>query len=352
LNYISQSSWVNQNYVKFGVFRAKNRFFMNFSGNRRITKLNYSTEQEETMPNRGPKLSVKRRSILAGSLAATAGLMLRARPAAAAVTVPFRKGYARGRFGLIHYRISQPTLANGRIPLLCFHMSPNSGRIYETFLRHVGVDRFALAPDTPGFGDSDPPTAPPSIGDYAAAMGDLIDSLGFKQVDLMGYHTGSQTCVELALQRPQQVRRLVLISTPIYTAAEGAEKKRQFTQEPLTQDGSHVAKKWRGHQRWGMEGRTLQHLAYQFPDSVRRPGISWWGHHAAFDYPCGERLAEVQQPVLVLNPNDDLHQKTLRGAEYINNGRIQELPDWGHGFLDLFPTQAVAVVQRHLDGEA
>ena len=183
-------------------------------------------------------------------------------------------------------------------------------------------------------------------------MGDLIDSMGFKQVDLMGFHTGSQTCVELALQRPQQVRRLVLISTPIYTATERVEKKQQFGQQALTRDGSHVAKKWRGHQKWGMQGRTLEHLAYQFPDSVRRPDISWWGHHAAFDYPCGERLAEVQQPVLVLNPADDLHEKTLRAAQYLNNGHTQELPGWSHGFLDLFPTQATAVVKHYLDGEA
>ena len=103
------------------------------------------------MPNRDSKTGVKRRSILAGSLAGAAAVMLGSHSATAAVTVPFRKGYARGRFGLIHYRMSQPTVSTGRTPLLCFHMSPNSGRIYETFLRHVGVDRFVIAPDTPGF---------------------------------------------------------------------------------------------------------------------------------------------------------------------------------------------------------
>lgn len=295
---------------------------------------------------------VQRRTLLAGALAGPAALMFAPKPASAAVTVPFRKGYARGRFGLIHYRIAQPAQASGRPPLLCFHMSPNSGRIYETFLRHIGADRFAVAPDTPGFGDSDPPTEPPSISDYAAAMGDLIDALGFKHVDLIGYHTGSETCVELALQRPKQIRRLVLISTPIYSSDERVAKKREFGQEPLSRDGSHVAKKWLGHVRWAMPGRTLQDVAYQFPDSVRRPAISWWGHYAAFDYPCGEQLSKVQQPVLVLNPEDDVHERTLRAHQYLNNGRVQELPGWGHGFLDLFPAQAAAVVRKHLDQEA
>jgi len=304
------------------------------------------------MPNRLDRPTIHRRTLLAGSLASAAALTLDPTHSLAANTVPFRKGYARGRYGLVHYRMAQPVRVSGHRPLLCFHMSPNSGRIYETFLRHIGADRFAIAPDTPGFGDSDPPTEQPGIADYAAAMGDLIDALGFEAVDLLGYHTGSQTCVELALQRPEQVRRLVLISTPIYTAAEGIEKKRQFGREPLTRDGSHIARKWLGHARWAMPGRTLQAVAYQFPDSVRRPEISWWGHHAAFDYPCGERLAGVQQPVLVLNPADDLHEKTLRAHRYLNNGRVQELPEWGHGFLDLFPAQAAALVRAHLDQEA
>ena len=161
-----------------------------------------------------------RRQVIGAALAGTAGLVV-GPVSEATVRVPVRKGYADGRFGQIHYRISQPALAAGHPPLLCFHMSPNSGRIYETFLKHMGADRFAVAPDTPGFGDSDPPATQPAIADYAAAMGDLMDALGFATVDVMGYHTGSETCIELALQRPQQVRRLVLVSAPIFTAAQG-----------------------------------------------------------------------------------------------------------------------------------
>jgi pimeloyl-ACP methyl ester carboxylesterase len=286
---------------------------------------------------------------LGAALIGTAGMMLGPLDTRAAVTVPLRKGYARGRFGQIHYRIAQPTAAEGHPPLLCFHMSPNSGRIYETFLRHMGTDRFALAPDTPGFGDSDPPPEQPGIPDYAAAMGDLIDAFGFQTVDLMGYHTGSETCVELALQRPEQVRRLVLVSAPIFTAEELAEFRAHYAREELSEDGSHLTERWRAHLYWAMDGWTPQHVAYQFPDALRRPEISWWGHAAAFSYPVAEKLGRVQQPVLVLNPEDDLHEQSLRAVGRLNNGRVHELPGWGHGFLDLFPVQAAALVRSHLD---
>ncbi len=263
--------------------------------------------------------------------------------------MPVRKGYAKGRFGQIHYRISQPAVAEGHPPLLCFHMSPNSSRIYRTFLSSIGNDRIAVAPDTPGFGDSDPPDEQPGIEDYAAAMGDLIDALGFETVDVMGFHTGSETCVELALQRPGQVRRLVLISAPIFTREELAEFEAHYAHEVLDDDGELWAKKWQAHVYWAMDGWTLQHVADQFADAMRRPAISWWGHSAAFAYPFGDRLAEVTQPVLVLNPEDDLHEQTLRAHGRLQDGRVHELPGWGHGFLDLFPDEAAAIVRDHLD---
>jgi pimeloyl-ACP methyl ester carboxylesterase len=134
-----------------------------------------------------------------------------------------RRAYLDGRFGQVHYRIAQPAADAGRLPLLCFHMSPHSGRVYQNFIAAMGVGRLAVAPDTPGFGESDAPASPPGIEDYAAAMGDLIDALGFRQVDLIGYHTGSETAVALALARPSQVRRVVMISAPIFTDQELGE---------------------------------------------------------------------------------------------------------------------------------
>ena len=103
---------------------------------------------------------------------------------------------------------------------MCLHMSPNSGRIYEAILEAMGTDRTALAPDMPGFGESDPPTAPPEIADYARTAAHVADTLGLKQIDVMGYHTGSETCIELALQRPDLVRRIVQISCPVFTDDE------------------------------------------------------------------------------------------------------------------------------------
>ena len=265
--------------------------------------------------------------------------------------LPVRRDYARGRFGQIHYRITRPTEETGKRPLLCFHMSPNSSRVYERFVGFMGTDRVCVAPDTPGFGDSAAPSEPPGIIDYAAAMGDLIDEMGFESVDVMGYHTGSETCIEIGHQRPEQINRIVIVSAPIFSDEELEEFRNSYDHLEPAADGSHVAEKWRAHTRWRMNGWTLDHLAYQFNDALRQPAISWWGHRAAFDYPFKERLETVGKQVLVLNPHDDLIEYTNRAVDLAPHVQVKDLPEWNHGFLDLVPEKAVGLVRTHVDRE-
>ena len=130
-----------------------------------------------------------------------------------------RRTYRDGSYGQIHIREARPSQASG-VALLCFHMSPTSGRIYENFIAEMGRDRLCLAPDTPGFGASDPPPEPPAIDGYAHCFAKLLDSYQLQTVDLMGYHTGSKIAVELAFREPQRVRRVVLVSASVYTPTE------------------------------------------------------------------------------------------------------------------------------------
>ena len=265
--------------------------------------------------------------------------------------VDVRRGYVDGRFGQIHYRIAKPKRDSERPPLLCFHMSPNSGRIYQTFLGAIGAERIAVAPDTPGFGDSEPPPRPPGIEDFAAAMGDLMDGLKLRHVDVMGYHTGSETCVALALARPHQVRKLILTSAPIFTKEELQDHRDRYAHEPISEDGSHLVKKWKGHMFWAGPGKTKEMVAEEFCDAVRNPLISWWGHNAAFSYDMGGQLPHVKQPILVLNPDDDLHEHTWRADGKMRRGKILHLKGWGHGFLNVHTDETVGIVRGFLDSE-
>ena len=266
--------------------------------------------------------------------------------------VEVRRAYVYCRFGQLHVRVAQPAEGAGRVPVMCFHSSPNSGRLYETLLNQLGEDRLCLAPDTPGFGYSDPPPSLPSIDDYAGAMADLAEALELRQVDLIGYHTGSEISIALALRLPSRVRRLVLISAPIFTDQELSDHRAHYAKRPLSRDGTHVSEKWRGHLRWAGPGVSKEHVAAQFSDPMRRPDISWWGHNAAFDYPTAERLTTVTQPVMVLNPDDDLYEQTLRAEGTMGRGFIKELPEWGHGFMEIHTTEATKILKDFLDEDS
>jgi pimeloyl-ACP methyl ester carboxylesterase len=265
--------------------------------------------------------------------------------------VSVRKGYVDGRFGQIHYRIAKPDLETTRRPLLCFHMSPYSSIIYEAFLSEMGLDRMTIAMDTPGFGESDPPSTPPEISDYAGAAADLMNALNLSSVDVMGYHTGSKVALEVALQNPTVVNCIVMVSAPLYTDDELAEVRREYGPEPLSEDGSHVQAWWQSAVRWSMDGRTLDDIGRVFWAKLLNPAISWWGHNAAFSYDSAGALSKVTSPILVLRPEDDVWDATARanGLLVHPDRHIHDLPGWSHGFLDLKTVEAAVLIRGFLD---
>jgi pimeloyl-ACP methyl ester carboxylesterase len=132
------------------------------------------------------------------------------------VTIHLRKMYVDCRFGQLHLHTSFPSSGgfDELTPLLCVPPPGLTGRVFRPLLRDLGRDRSVYAPDLPGSGESDTPDHAPTIADQAAAFIDLIDSLRLKQVDVAGYQAGSLAAIELALARPEQVRRLILIGIP------------------------------------------------------------------------------------------------------------------------------------------
>lgn len=245
------------------------------------------------------------------------------------------RAYGRGPFGQMHLRIARPAKPTAR-PLVCFHMSPYSGALYDGFLPAMAADRIVLAPDTPGFGMSDAPRERPGIADYARAHAALIESLGHETYDVLGYHTGANIAVEIAALFPHRVTHVAMIGAPLFTAEEAPERRKMFGPVQIAEDGSHMPPLWAKSMRWNMAGRTKEMLAALFHERLRRPDISWWGHSAVYDHDLAERMKSLHQPVALFNPHDDIQTFTERGRALLKPGdRFVDLPGWSHGFLDL-----------------
>lgn len=143
-----------------------------------------------------------------------------------------RRGYFECRYGQLHVHSAIPPGGgfDEGVSLLCLHPAGTSGRMFQSFLPLMGADRSVYAPDMPGCGESDAPLGPVGAADYAAAIGDFLDSMRLRQIDVLGYQAGAQVAVELALARPKQIRQVVLVSAPEVTR----ERAKTLTPRPLT----------------------------------------------------------------------------------------------------------------------
>jgi pimeloyl-ACP methyl ester carboxylesterase len=266
--------------------------------------------------------------------------------ATAAEEPRLRRAYFECRYGQLHVHNAIPPGGgfDEATPLLCFHQSPMSGRVFRPLMALMGRRRSVYAPDTPGFGESDPPPSAPSIADFAAAMLDFIDTMRFRSIDLLGYHTGTTIATELAIARPQIVRRLVLVAVPVLTAEERAAFSRSPWPVPVEEDGGHLLKEWQRSLYWRGPGVTLEMLARGFAEKLHNGPHAWWGANAVMQYPAVERLPMITQPTLVLRPKDDLWEPTARARGLLRSARCVDLPQYGHGLLEVAPQAVVEAI--------
>ncbi|MFN3371042.1 MAG: alpha/beta fold hydrolase [Sphingomonadaceae bacterium] len=122
-----------------------------------------------------------------------------------------------GRF--VHYR-----RAGSGPPLLMVHQSPRSSAEYVPLMQEWGRRFTCIAPDTPGFGQSDPLHRPDAtIDDFGDALVRLLDALGLAApVAAWGFHSGGIILMNLLRRHPGRLLRVAIGGYAIWTEAERA----------------------------------------------------------------------------------------------------------------------------------
>lgn len=253
--------------------------------------------------------------------------------------VRVRRAYFDCRFGQLHVRTAFPTSGgfDEHTTLVCIHRSPRNSRSLAKFLPEMARDRSVYAPDLPGYGESDPPPQRPVIADYAAAMADFVDAMRFREIDLLGHHLGALVAAELGILRPEQVRRIVMVSVPVFNLEEREAFHARSQQATLTDDGSNLLREWQRQVQGRGPGTTLEDCAEGFADRLHSGANASWGANAAYNYAANERLPLVRQPVLVIRPKDELWDAALRARQLLRGARIVDLPEQGTGIFNVVP---------------
>ncbi len=117
-----------------------------------------------------------------------------------------RRSYAQTARGPMHFAEA----GSGEVVLL-MHATPRSHRYFRHVLPLLAPRFRAIAVDTPGFGNSHPLPASPSIRSIAECFVEFLDALGVRRAHLVGLHTGNKIAAALAADWPSRVDSVVVV---------------------------------------------------------------------------------------------------------------------------------------------
>ena len=257
------------------------------------------------------------------------------------------------------YRDTGPAADDG-VPLVLFqHFRGNLDNWDPALVDVLASERRVIAFDNAGVAGSTG-TTPNTAEQIAYDAIAFVEAMGFEWVDLLGFSIGSFVAQEIALIRPDLVRRIVLASA----APQGAEGMHGWAPDVIRAVG----------------GRDLDpggYLDVFFTPTSREAGeqaltrmlsrtgepdetTSWRTRQAQYDAVCAwgipnhsllQRLAGIDQPTFVANGDSDpmiLPRYSHLLVGLLPNARLTIYPDSAHGFLFQHHSQFAADVNAFL----
>ncbi|MEO0576415.1 MAG: alpha/beta hydrolase [Pseudomonadota bacterium] len=269
----------------------------------------------------------------------------------------YKKGYVDGRYGQLHFHSAFPESgADDKTPVAFFHQNPKSADDFRPLLEIIGNDRLAIAIDLPGYGESEPMPHAPSMRELADAMADALDAMGYGgngkgAVDAFGFHTGVLVASELAIVRPDLVRRVVLCGIPYLSPeARAVERAKVPTEFSLPEDPGFIVKRWHLIVTQRPPTVPLERAARSFVEDLHSLDKWWYAYHAVWDYPVEERLPLIRQPVLILAAHEMLYRYTVdTKRDLLPDATLIDMPDVVDDIFDTAPDALADAMRPWLD---
>jgi pimeloyl-ACP methyl ester carboxylesterase len=110
------------------------------------------------------------------------------------------------------HRAVYRTLGSGPTVVL-IHGMINSSRHWEAVAQRLAGSHRVIAPDLIGHGEAATPRGDYSLGAHAAAIRDLLTTIGVERATIVGHSLGGGVAMQFFYQFPQRTERLALISS-------------------------------------------------------------------------------------------------------------------------------------------
>jgi pimeloyl-ACP methyl ester carboxylesterase len=206
----------------------------------------------------------------------------------------------------IHYKRS-----GTGFPLLFIHAGIADSRMWAPQAKAFEKQFDMIRPDMRGFGDTELPPAPYST--HSDLVG-LLDHLGVERAHVVGCSMGGTVAIDIALEHPERVERLVLIASGVSGSNLGESDAALFAEVEAADKADDMDAVNQAEVRIWVDGpRRPEGSA---PDAVRnlvlemnaRSLQSDWASakHQGLQPPAIGRLEDITMPTLVIVGDQDL----------------------------------------------
>jgi pimeloyl-ACP methyl ester carboxylesterase len=234
-----------------------------------------------------------------------------AAPVEEATAEPVRSGHAELNGIQLYHEI----YGSGE-PLVLIHGGLTTIDEMQGWVQPLAKTRQVIAVEMQGHGrtaDTDRPMTIETMGDDIAA---LLEHLGIPQADLVGHSFGGASAIRAAIQHPEKVRRLVVISHPHARSAWYPE-----VQLGMSQVSAAMAET--------MMQTPTGKFSLERPEPQRLPQfLDKMGKMMSVDYDWSAEIEKLPMPVLlVFTDNDSVSQEKIAEFFALLGGGVTE-PGW------------------------
>jgi pimeloyl-ACP methyl ester carboxylesterase len=254
-------------------------------------------------------------------------------------------------------------LGAGDVPLVLLqHFRGNLDNWDPALIDDLAADRRVVTFDNVGVGATTG-TTPNTVEAMAHDAIAFIEAMSLRRVDLLGFSIGSFVAQEIALIRPDLLRRVVLASS----APRGAAGMHGWAPEVIGAVGQPEPNPQGYLDVFFAPTSTSRQAGQQAAGRIfgrttnRDEPTSWQTRQAQYDAVCTwgipnhsllERVSAIDLPVFVANGDSDpmiLPRYSYLLAGLVPNARITIYPDSAHGFLFQHHSRFAADVHAFLE---
>src|SRR5436305_5554204 len=160
-----------------------------------------------------------------------------------------------------------------RTPLLLMNGIGVNLEVLQPFVDALDPAIEVMRFDVPGTGGSPAPLIPYRFSAHARLVTQMLDQLGYQQVDVLGVSWGGALAQQFAFQYPRRCRRLILVSTGTgaLMVPGNPSALAKIATPRRYQDPAYMAQI--AGEIYGGKVRTQPELAHQFARTVRSGGL-------------------------------------------------------------------------------